>query len=1038
MNKQINISEITEKATIRFYKSKKYVRKRDMQLFYRCKFLSKDDIEFFEQLSLIHIKNIVHDSKIEQNFYHVLDNFIFGNYFNRNFFTSFEMMRIIFYRLSLLSNKLFLKDIKYHFRGILNDNIAKLKTYKKVKNAIYFLQTLPNTQSDIESFINKCIEICSNDKIDTLIINPMNLIITPELKNKQQNIHELSKNLAQIISNLNAKTLVLDNDSMLIDEVLGSVEICVNAVAYHLDITISLQGYNLLSLESLEKIVALSKKLSKNKKSKLCVRLKDLDFYYEYTNFKCSSNHLLNANFANPLNATSNLIALIYKCYEYKDFIVFHLVSTNFILTQLIQQLDMPIRFEVEANLHYPLYKAMQQTNMSIIATQYYTNDFINTFSLRLKASKTNLNYGLLKYISMLQNKQEWDKELNAFEHSFQYMQKNLKTDILKDSSILLQQKSYNFETFDYELRKPLKIGKKNIDSKETKNDNVAFLHLLDDMQFSISNTNKLEDILYLNAQDTHRLSMQGMNNTPNVFSLYEEKEKEALEHAYKKQDEILSNRINIITSAIAVLKENINGIFATLCEIYPHTPTYIFEEQTYMVIDAFKYYAYEYKKLLKETDSVLLMPLGNIFVHTKKLLIHEIASIIASNVMIGNVTFLEDCLFSRIFYYVFKSICETCPFICIADIESMKEKNIIDYEIISKQDFIKLNIQKNSNFLVWDKGVSVVFISSFYDIHEAFLQVQNMRLCGDLKILIYTDDYIYDLAKQIFIPLKVECISLANLIANLPNDTSNFSLFTYNKSEINYAINKLRVSISINALYKSKLVSGSQRTFSPGYLQPFGSKLLLNKLVQTSPSSVIRNNSLYSDIISCFNPFLSVDEIEFLYNLNHNYSQFLNNLQRIASFDNIYEVKKVYSLYLRVYENDDFFHVCVIMLIAFLLQIETQISFVKDYFAKNPNIHKRLQEELKEKHIDSFTLIFENEDEFIKKINSDSLIRILQDENGFSNTQTYKELKNMGIIAEYSLPILNKNLELERYISTQYIQIEPNIFLQAHVDSKK
>lgn len=87
-----------------------------------------------------------------------------------------------------------------------------------------------------------------------------------------------------------------------------------------------------------------------------------------------------------------------------------------------------------------------------------------------------------------------------------------------------------------------------------------------------------------------------------------------------------------------------------------------------------------------------------------------------------------------------------------------------------------------------------------------------------------------------------------------------------------------------------------------------FGSKLLLGKLLQTSPNSVILNNSLYSDIIGCFGGILSIDEIEFLYNLNHNYSQFLKNISRIASLDNIYETKKAYNMCVRIYEGDDFF----------------------------------------------------------------------------------------------------------------------------------
>lgn len=118
----------------------------------------------------------------------------------------------------------------------------------------------------------------------------------------------------------------------------------------------------------------------------------------------------------------------------------------------------------------------------------------------------------------------------------------------------------------------------------------------------------------------------------------------------------------------------------------------------------------------------IFLMPLGNVFIHTKKLALHEIGAIVASNIMIGNVSFLEDCVLGRIFYYMFMPIFNFCPFLCVVDgkvLESKDFKDIIDYEIIARQDFIRLRDDKTRNFLVWDKGVSVVFISSFYDIYE-------------------------------------------------------------------------------------------------------------------------------------------------------------------------------------------------------------------------------------------------------------------------------------------------------------------------------
>lgn len=1041
-------------ATTYFNNAKRYIRKKDMQIYHRVKSLSKSDMDFLEQFMLIHIKNIEKGSKIPQNFYAFLDNFILDNLFVKHFFSSFEMLRLICYRFSILPSHALLKDAKKGCDKILTSNIKKYKPYKNANNILYVFIPLPNLQSDIESFINTCLDLFTQDKINGLIINPLNLILNPDFKDQTQHIAELSANLQILLNNSNAKKLVLDNDCENLFVLLASIENAVKNISYPVDITLSLPSYHFMSLEALDHIAELSKKLCNQNKAKLCVRLKDLDYAYDIMEFKATHTRAINTHFTNQTNARINLIALITKCVQYKDILACCIVSTDMFVVSLAKSLDMQMQFEIEPSLHYPLYRILTKQGAQLSAIAYYTTHFSDMIALRLKEAYANIHYGLLDYISTLYNKQEWDKKSKAFMHNLKYSQKDdLKKEYslsaIKDSMLLSQTQQYNFETFDYTLRKPLVLSqimllqnlttkdsmKSNyVDSKDK--DNVgSFLKDLENLQIYMPNTSKLEDVLYLNAQDMHRLNMQSMNNAPATFSLYAEKEKEELNLAHKKQEEILQNRSNIITSVIGRIKECMPSLFATLCELYPNTPPSIYEEQVYMLLDSFKYYAYAYKQLLQETESVLLMPLGNIFIHTKKLAIHEIGAVIASNVMIGNVSFLEDSVMSRIFYYLFTPIFDFCPFLCVMENKKARERELIDYEIITKQDFMKLQTsERTNNFLVWDKGVSVVFISSFYDIHEAVKEVQYMRFSLHAQILIYTDSYIYEVAKQTFIPSQVMQTSLADLILNLPKDTSNFSLFTYNKAEMNYAINKLKVSLCINGAYKSKLVSGTPRTFSPGYLQPFGSKLLLGKLVQTSPNSVILHNSLYSDIIGCFSEILSIDEIEFLYNLNHNYSQFLKNLTRIASFDNIYETKKPYSMCVRVYKQDDFFHVCVIMLISFLLQIKTRLSFVKEYFAQAPDTPKILQKALQEKYIDYFTLNFEDEKSFRDSIDTETLVRILQDESEFASTETYTYLSNQGIIAEYSLPILNCHLELERYLATQYIQIEPNMLLQTHV----
>lgn len=1011
-----------------FKKLKRYIRKRDVKLFLRCKSLSQDDLDFIEQMSLIHLKNIQLDSKINQNLYGVLDNFIFNTLFSRHFFNSIDMFKILIYRLKV-PKKLILFDVKYHLKGFLAYNLKQIKIDKKTQNAVYFLAPMPNTTLHIQSFLTQAKEILTLNKIQSIIINPLNLLLNPQLINKKTFIENFTQNLNILLNNANTKMIVLDNGYEFFSEILQSIEQCVSNLAYHISVAISIPSYHLDSKKMLESAIITSKKLVESKKARLIIRIKDVDIDYEKECFISNNNHKPNNTFTTQNAVLANLLSLVDKCRENTEYVEYLISSQNLFILSLLK--DSNIKFEIPKTLNYPIFTLAKKQNIELINLHFFTNNFTQTLPLYLKSSLFNLNNNIFSLINMQLNIKEWDKNITSFENIlFSLDSKNNKLDsnTLSDS---LDINTFHYETFNYELQK----GIKNyfIESKDSK----SFLSDIQEMKFSALNKNKLEDVLYLNAEDLHRLSLQGLNNMPAKFSLHAQKEKEKLERAYKMQDDILANRMNIIASITNNLRKNIESIYDTLCEIYPQTPAYMIEEQCYMLIDTFKYYAFEYKKLLNETDSVLIMNIGKIFVDTNHLYIYEIAAILAADIMVGNITILSDSKLSRVLYYIFKDIIESCPFMTIG--ENRNANKII----VSKQDSISY---QNNNLLVWDKGKSIVFISSFYNFSEAYLQISQMKYFGNQDITIYTDEYIYNMAKETFIPLLVVNMSLGDLINSIPENVSNISIFTYNKAEMNYALNNTKISLRINAGYRYRLISGSTRAFLPGYLPPFGSNILLTKLLLTSPNSVIKNNSLYGDIIGCFSGILSMDEVEFLYNLNHNYAQFLNNIQRKARLNNIFELKKPYNMYIRVYKKDDFFHICVIMLIAFLLDIKTKVSFEPTYFTLESNEDSKkynykedllevLESNLKEKYIELFNIVIESEDEFLNTISPFILIRIMQDESDFSSSETYKVFRQKGIIAEYSLPILNKNLELEKYLATQYIQIEPNFLLQTSVE---
>lgn len=1045
MKSEIDAKAIIHNATLSFQISKRYLRGRDIKLFMRYISLNQSDIDFIEQIILIHLKNIEKQSLIAQNFIGTLDDFIFNNLFTQHFFSTTEMLRLIGYRFSILPSSSLLKAVKRTLNPILSDNLKKMKFFKKTHNIIYFLQPLPTSTQEIESFIQVSINIFLQQKIDGIMLNPMQIVLNSN-KDSKIFMQEFYLNLKILADNLNAKILILDNTHEFFYEILECVKRCIDEIAYPISLVISLPSYHLESLKMLEQVKLVSAKLVEKKKPRIIIRIKDVDCNYEYQEFLVNNSHKMNINFSNHTSAMTNFIALLQQCKQYAESLEFIVATNNFLMLELLEQFELPFKLEVDPHLSFAFYKLALKKGFSIITRQYYTQDFTQVLARRMKEAFIDVKYGLFENLNMYNNPQEWKKKCESFLKSVQNIQRNLLNDILQSKHL----QHYNFETFDYELQRPLYIPL-TTDSTDhtTLNENSyhsqiqnalennaqsfqSFAHCIKESQEIMPDIERLEDVLYLNAQDLQRITTQGANTPLNTFSLNTEREKELLHTAIKKQEDIFTNHLDIMISIIAQLKSNSHALFATLRELYPHIPIHIVEEQIYLLIDTFKYYAYEYRQLFNEADSVVLMPLGNIFIHTKNLELYEIGALIACNIMIGNVSLLEDCAFVRILYHIFKPVFALCPFMGIVSKQNVLDKGLIDYEIVSKDELI--NHATQANLFVWHRGICVVFISSFYDFYDAYLQIQDMQLFGNLKILIYTDSYIFKKAKQVFATLEVKESSLGNLINNLPKDSANISLFTYNKTEVNYVINHARISISLNSIYKPRIILGSSRAFYPGYLPPFGSKMLLFELLQTTPNNVIKNNSLYSDIIGCFNFILSVDETDFLYNLNHNYSQFLKNLERVHVIDNIYALKQQYDMCLRVYEHDDLFHVCVIMLIAFLLQIPTRISFTQNYFEIKENILAKLAKELQEQSIDNFTLVMEGEEEFLQNISETTLLRILQDENDFSTTNTYKALRKRNILAQYSLPILDRNLELERYLSTQYIWIEPNFFLQNNI----
>lgn len=1022
------LRQLIESATKNFTKTKRYISKGELNLFSRFKQLNKSDKEFLEELCLLHLKDIEGGQEVSR-FYGLLDSFIFKSLLKKQFFTSFDLFRLLCYRIHLLPRRLLAWEVRRYSRGFLNDRLTRASI--RGLDSIELLAKTPLREAEVEAHLAECKRLLALP-IKVLVINPLNLALRLTFNGEKRLGAAWRQNLKTLLEKAGDKQIFFSHSLDCLGEILENLEICLGEVEKPPLIGLSLQAYRLDSMSALEDIASLSARLREKGGRGLLVRIMDMDYLYDKESFENLQSTQASKLFTNKTTALANFLALLAKYKELNQVLECSLKTSSLFIPGLLEAwgLDSKTSLEVEVGINRPLYKLARHRGLKTIAMGTYTRDFSSLLPLRLKAVSLELQRGIFDYIQSDKSKTEWKKRCQDFYKSLSIARKMIEeggvakvgvltphrtVKVAVDSEIFEVQ-PYNFESFDREVQRPFEEA------------GESFANLLESIPTSAPNPKRLERVLYLSASDAHRLAVSGITSATALFSLYADTEKEELVAAQNRREEIETNKINLMISIISHLKKQAASLVATLAQLDTSASLEALQAQAYLLIDIFKYYGYAYRRLVSETDSVLLSPLGAVLIHANGLTLSELAACIAANVMIGNVSLLSDSTNSRILIHLLAPMLEVCPFAALYDPASSLP---IQKQILDKG---RLDSAVGGQLLISNRGVLVVFISVFYDLHDALRALSRSRAIYDGALAIYTDSKDQDLFKEVFSPLTPTHLSFASFLRNLPRETAQVSLFTYNRREMQAALRLVKVSLSINASYVPMVVSGSPRVFCAGYAQPFLSRFLLQDLIIASPSSVIRKNSLYSEVISCFVGLLSADEVDFLYNLNHNYSQYLKPTKRES--EQIHEIKRPYPLALRVYGKDDFFHVCVIMLVAYILDIPTRLSFVEGYFDSEDGQGRleKLKASLQEKNLDLFNALIESEQSFLDSLQDSTLVRILREEAQFAIDfpSSYAFLRRHGLVAQYSLPILNKNLELERYLYTQYVFVNKNFLLDS------
>lgn len=583
---------------------------------------------------------------------------------------------------------------------------------------------------------------------------------------------------------------------------------------------------------------------------------------------------------------------------------------------------------------------------------------------------------------------------MNVFKYSFSsnILMKNLICELKNNEVNFFYHKKFQNLSKDFEksFNLSLKIvNRKNYDKNVNANNEVSF------------------DFFKYESRKNRKIYMNGE-------SFFDELQK------FKASSEIVDltsfdDRIQIIQEIVQIFHQKTWDIFATLRNFYDtYVPDFILLDIILNIIECLNFYTHSYKKLIEFLDWISINPIGSIYVDTTDLGFVEIASIIFANLISGNQVFLNNSLQCKLFMYIFDVYSTKKGLIKI------KNDNTTNY-VFTNFDNIKniKNISKNiSKMKFYKLKKHIIFIGSLLDFEMAVRDLKELSYYHKFDIYIIKNC----IKKEVFKEFKNK-IEINSINELLGIDSDSISIYSYFKNEIYFILKNFKINVNINCSPKFRFDNASSHKYN-ALINDFGSFELLYDLNNFIPLNLIGKKE-YSPIVALFSSILSIDEIEFLYELNYIYNKKIDlDVQKEFYLKNIHKKDVI----LRINRYDELFSMCVIALNCYLLDSVCILSFNSDFFDFNTikSLQNALKQEfIKDKSKKDFLLLvkFQNDNEFLDYISLDMNIRLIKD----ANICYLSKLEMIPIIGE---PIFSSNVEQSKYISNFYIYKKDGFYI--------
>ncbi|PAF46045.1 hypothetical protein [Helicobacter sp. 11S02629-2] len=513
----------------------------------------------------------------------------------------------------------------------------------------------------------------------------------------------------------------------------------------------------------------------------------------------------------------------------------------------------------------------------------------------------------------------------------------------------------------------------------------------------------------------------------------------------------LVDNRILLLKECINCLDKNLESFFTSLYEL-SDTSSVIVSEWVYNVVDILNFYGYEYKKMLEDSKNIAFNSYKLVELKAD-LSLEEVISLIASNLLNGNILVLKDTLLHRVLASVFKEALEKCSFIVLKttfnaddirpnllvqkapirlslDTLAFKDKEV-SLELI-KEDKEK---KEPSVIKLFRQDENIVYISNTSDIDLA-LSALNYNLIESRNIKkIYADSY-FEVAQSACRAFKLEVIK-ASFESFLKKESKealgSITLFSHSKKEQEQVFKSFKTNININLRLESSLRNCLYQDYKPGFLSPFGTSYLLKDFSLPKALNFKGQRSAYCDVIGLLNAILNEYELEFLRALNSEFLDYAKHFIRCreqgeASKElNSYGINNTsLSIMLFASKEVDFLQAGIILIIANILNAKCFI------YIEDEGQFKAFSKELMSfKQDASFDIecFSATKKAFLDEIDSmegDFLVRILlsQDLTFNSDNKFYVDLINKNTQVVWGLPLIDARVELPKYVHTTSLNI--------------